>query len=388
MIKPDKKLVVLLAALALAVAGGYWGWKKYSAPATVGAEADAATALRVSSDTLRFAADAPQLLFLQIQPVVAFPEPLVEPLNARISYDDNHTARVFSPLAGRVVKIAAEAGGQIKEGEPLLVLDSPDFAMAEADGVKANADELRKKEAYERAKLLYEIKGMARKDVESAEADWHQAEAEAQRAHARMKNLNSSSAAPAGQFILRAPLTGTITERQVSAGSEVRPDAATPLFVITDPRHLWVQVDLPERQLAKVQLGRLVAIEVDAYPNATFMGKVTVIGGALDPISRRVQVRCEVENPALKLKPEMFARVTPIANKQSELPRVPNAALVTQGLYSFIFVEQSPGVLQRRRVTLDMQGDQYTYIKEGLRAGERVVTSGALLLNSELGGNE
>jgi cobalt-zinc-cadmium efflux system membrane fusion protein len=95
-----------------------------------------------------------------------------------------------------------------------------------------------------------------------------------------------------------------------------------------------------------------------------------------------------VENPALKLKPEMFARVTPIANRQSKLPRVPNAALVTQGLYSFIFVEQSPGVLQRRQVVLDMQGSQYTYIKNGLHAGERVVTSGALLLNSELSGSE
>jgi len=158
--------------------------------------------------------------------------------------------------------------------------------------------------------------------------------------------------------------------------------------VITDPRHLWVQIDLPERQLGKVQPGRPVAIEVDAYPDVTFAGKVTVIGGALDPVTRRVQVRCEVENPSLKLKPEMFARVTPVANKQSQLPRVPNTALVTQGLYSFIFVEQSAGVLQRRRVTLGMQGSQYTYIKEGLRASERVVTSGALLLNSELAGNE
>ena len=99
-------------------------------------------------------------------------------------------------------------------------------------------------------------------------------------------------------------------------------------------------------------------------------------------------MRCEVSNPELKLKPEMFARVTPVAGKQSGLPRVSNAALVTQGLYSFIFVEQSPGVLQRRRVTLSTQGDQYSYVSAGLKAGERVVSSGALLLNSELSGND
>lgn len=387
MIKPDKKLVILIV-LAVAGAGGYWGWQKYRAPASTATESGPPPTQRVASDTLRFAADAPQLLFLQIQPVAVFPEPLVEALNARISYDDNHTARVFSPLAGRVVKISAESGNQVKAGDPLLVLDSPDFAVAEADAAKASADQLRKKESWERARQLYEIKGIARKDVEAAEADWHQAEAEAQRARARMKNLNTTSSTTQGQFVLRAPISGVITERQVSAGSEVRPDAASPLFVITDPRHLWVQVDLPERQLDKIKLGNAVAIEVDAYPETTFMGKVVVIGGALDPVSRRIQVRCEVDNPALKLKPEMFARVTPVASKKAGLPRVPNTALVTQGLYSFIFVEQSPGVLQRRRVTLDMQGSQNTYISEGLRAGERVVSSGALLLNSELAGNE
>jgi len=388
MIKPDKKLVLSLSVLAVAVAAAYWGWQKYRSPLNTATETNQPVALRVASDTLRFAADAPQLLFLKIQPVAEFPEPLVEALNARISYDDNRTARVFSPLAGRVVKIAAESGTEVKAGDPLLVLDSPDFAVAEADSAIAGADLLRKKDAWERAKQLYEIKGIARKDVETAEADWHQAEAEAQRARARMKNLNTSSTTAAGQFILRAPISGIITERQVSAGSEVRPDAASPLFVITDPRHLWVQVDLPERQLDKVKVGRAVAIEVDAYPETSFVGKIVVIGGALDPVTRRIQVRCEVENPSLKLKPEMFARVTPIASKQTALPRVPNAALVTQGLYSFIFIEQSPGVLQRRRVTLEMQGSQYTYISAGLRAGERVVTSGALLLNSELAGNE
>ena len=386
MIKPDKKLVLLIL-LAFAIAGGYWGWHKYRAPANTATESNPPPAQRVASDTLRFAADAPQLLFLQIQPVAIFPEPLVDALNARISYDDNHTARVFSPLAGRVVKISAESGSQVTAGAPLLVLDSPDFAVAEADSAKASADQLRKKESWERARQLYEVKGIARKDVESAEADWHQAEAEAQRARARMKNLNTTTSAADGQFVLRAPIGGVITERQVSAGSEVRPDAASPLFVITDPHHLWVQVDLPERQLDKIQIGRAVSIEVDAYPETDFMGKVVVIGGALDPVSRRIQVRCEVENPALKLKPEMFARVTPIANSKTGLPRVPNTALVTQGLYSFIFVETSPGVLQRRRVTLGMQGSQYTYISEGLHAGERVVSSGALLLNSELGNN-
>ncbi len=103
-----------------------------------------------------------------------------------------------------------------------------------------------RKAAYERAKQLYESKGIALKDFESAESDWRQAEAEAQRAKARLKNLNSYSVALAeDKFILRAPIDGTISERQVNVGTEVQPGAGNPLFVISNPKHLWAVVDLP-----------------------------------------------------------------------------------------------------------------------------------------------
>jgi membrane fusion protein, heavy metal efflux system len=383
MIKRDKKIFLLLPVIALVVVAGYWGWYKFRAP--ILAPDPEKPSVHTASDQLRFPANAPQLSFLKIKPVEMFPEPLVEPLNGRIAYNDNHTARVFSPIAGRVVKISAEVGMKIKKGDHLLVLDSPDFAMAIADNAKASADLLRKQVVYERTKQLYQIKGIARKEVEAAAADWQQAQAEFRRAKSRMQNLNADVPTIAGQFILRAPIAGVISERQVNAGSEVRTDAVNPLFVITDPLHLWVQIDLPERQLDKINVGDLASVEVDAYPGEVFQGKVTVIGGALDPLTRRIQVRCELDNPHLKLKPEMFARVIPIANGKSKLPRIPNTSIVTQGLFSYIFVEQSPGVLQRRRVTLSMQGSEYAYVKEGLQAGERVVTSGALLLNSELG---
>lgn len=383
MIKLNKNFLLFFVVVILVIVAGYWGWDKFRAPGVV--PSPEKPSVQAASDQLRFAANAPQLSFLKIKTVEAFPEPLVEPLNGRIIYNDNHTARVFSPLVGRVVKIPVEVGMQIKKGDQLLVLDSPDFAMAIADNVKADADLLRKQEIYERTKQLYQVKGIARKEVEAAVADWQQAQAESRRTKARMKNLNVDVPTSTGQFILRAPIDGTISERQVNAGSEVRSDAVNPLFVITDPLHLWVQIDLPERQLDKVNLGDLVSIEVDAYPGEIFQGKVTVIGGVLDSLTRRIQVRCELDNPHLKLKPEMFARVIPIANGKPKLPRVPNASIVTQGLFSYLFVEQSPGVLQRRRVTLSLQGSEYAYIKEGLQAGERVVTSGALLLNSELG---
>ncbi len=382
MIKITTK-IVWLAALPLVAGGAYWGWQAYSAPAKT---LPVTTVKAKKTDTLTFEYTAPQLAFLKVEKAQAFPEPSVESLNARLDYDDNRTARVFSPVAGRVVKIIAESGDTVKAGDPLLQIDSPEFAAAAADQVKADADWTRKKQAYERAKQLFESKGISQRDLEVAEGEAQQAEAEVLRARARLKNLTNGGTE--SQYILRAPIAGVVSERQVNAGSEVRPDAAHPLFVITNPLHLWVFVDLPEQYLTKISKGQTVNVEVDAYPNEIFQSTVSVIGEVLDPLTRRVQVRCELDNDHVhKLKAEMFARVTPISKTASDLPRIPNAAIFTQGVSSYVFVELSPGQFQRRRVELSIQGREYSFVKKGLHIDERVVIVGALLLNSELSGD-
>ncbi|MGE5320742.1 MAG: efflux RND transporter periplasmic adaptor subunit, partial [Hyphomicrobiaceae bacterium] len=363
------------------------GWQKYHT-ASAQAPAVEAAAAHTPRDTIRFAADAPQLAFLQIRPVEAYPEPLVEPLNGRLAYDDNHTARVFPPISGRVLKIAADAGSTVKAGDELLVLDAPDYAQATSDLAKARADLLRRRQAFERARALVSINGISQREMESTEADFRQAEAEAQRAEARLRNLQGRASVTRGKFVLRAPVGGIVSERQVSVGSEVRPDAAAPLFVITDPKQLWALIDLPERYLDRVSVGQPVSVEVDAYPGEAFPGKVTVVGEALDPLTRHVQVRAEIDNRSRRLRPEMFARATPVADSRNGMPRIPNSAIFTLGLHTFVFVEQAPGVLQRVRVELGLQSHEYSYVREGLQAGERVVTTGALLLNSELAGND
>ncbi len=374
-----------LVAVPLLIVGGFLGWKAYTtltAPPPITVEPVKAA----KSDTITYPYTAPQLAFLKVQVAEAFPEPAIDSLNARLDYDDNHTARIFSPLAGRVTKIIAEVGNVVKAGDPLLQIDSPEFATAEAELAKAEADLVYRKQTFERAKQLIESQAIAQRDLEAASSALQQAEAESMRAKARLQNiaLNGTDR----QFILRSPIAGVVSERQVNAGSEVRPDAAHPVFVVTNPQYLWVLVDLPEQYLEKVRMGQTMRVEVDAYPNEFFDSTVTVIADVLDPQTRRVQVRCELDNNKThKLKAEMFARVSPISERPSELPRVPNSAIFTQGVSSYLFVELSPGVFQRRRVDLSIQGREYSFVKTGLRINERVVTTGALLLNSELSGD-
>lgn len=336
---------------------------------------------------LHFAPGSPQLSFIKIDVVQALPEPLLEPLNARVTYDENHTVRVSSPISGRVTRIQAQPGDRVAAGQPLVWLDSPDFAAAAADLSKSTADLRLKQKAYARANELYLGEVIARKDFDVAESDLRQTEAENNRARLRLRNLDPGPGNASGTgFALRAPIAGIVAERNVNPGTEVKPDAPNPLFIITDPTHLWVMIDLPERYLGKVKVGQKITIEVDAYPGGDFWGQVASIGEVLDPATRRVQVRCVVDNANRQLKPEMFARVTPIEDERVKLPRIQNSALITDGLYSFVFVEKEPGVFEKRQIALGLQGRNESYVKQGLKEGERVVSAGALLLNSELAG--
>lgn len=345
--------------------------------------APAEPAVTAVPGVVAFPAGAPQLSSLRVVAVTEVPMPVTEPINGRISYDENATARVSSPVAGRVLASHAEIGDQVSRQGVLLDIDSPDFVAAEADWHKAKADEQRKKLAFERGRALLDNEVIARKDYEAAEADYRQATAETRRASLRMGNLNASGSG-SGRFLLRAPVAGVIADKQVNLGLEVRPDLANPLFVITDMTHLWVIVDLPERSIGNIRPGQAISIKTDAYPEEQFAGKVERVGLALDPATRRIQVRCSVRNPDKRLRPEMFARVAFLADDNRKGVQVPNTSLIADGIYSYLFVENRPGTFEKRRVNVALKGNDSSFIDSGIAGGDRVVTEGALLLNSEV----
>ena len=338
-----------------------------------------------NADEVVLPEDSPQEANLRIETVTEMVAPTAEPFNGKISFDENFTSRISSPVLGRATKLHAQIGETVKAGQVLVSIDSPDLGGAIADYRKAIADLELKRKALERSQMLLDGGVIAHKDFESSEADMAQSQAEAIRTKGRLKNLNidSNSVAGAENFTLKAPMAGVIVDRQINVGNEVRPDANTPLFIITNPSHLWATIDLPERDLSKISLGQPISIQVDAYQNESFTGIIQSIGTMVDPVTRRIQVRCSVDSKN-KLKPEMYARITPLNKRNQKAIRIPNSALITEGLYSYVFVETSPGHLKKRRVTLDVQEREYATVKAGLSAGEKLVVSGAILLNSEL----
>ena len=378
------KRITIAAALGTTVLLAACG-NKETPPSQEAQEAHAAvSAIKNTPDTLRYSHSAPQLAMIEAQNIPASPVPLGDQLSAHLVYDEDVTARIGVSISGRIVALRAAPGDAVKAGQVLAEIDSPDVGTAYADINKAKADLDHKRRVYERAKDLGEGEAIAAKDVENAQADYVQAQAETARAELRLKNLNPNGMVIRGQRIsLLSPMNGVVTERTATPALEVSPGMSSPLFVVTNPKQLWLMIDVPEKMLSQIKLGSTVAVESEAYPNEQFSAKIVQLGQAVDPNSRRITIRARLNNPDGKLLPEMFVRAS-VQQDSGTGVAVPNSALVTRGIYSFIFVQIAPGEFQQRKVKLLTRGSSVSYVGEGLKGGESIVTKGALLLDAEL----
>ncbi len=364
-------------ALAAAAAAVHW-----LMPAAAPAAVPAATPKVGGADANISLSDS-QRAFLKIAAVSSQPMPLADPVAARIAYDETRTSRIASPVLGRVVAARVEVGDSVRAGQVLAELDSPDLATAQADMRKALADEERKRLALDRARQLYGADVLARRDLENAEADFRQADAETRRARQHVRNLNAEGAGD-GRYAVRAPIAGIVADKQVNPGQEVRPDQPAPLMVVSDLRQVWAIADVPEKLAVALHRGQGVLLETDAWPGRQFKATINRIAVAVDPATRRVQVRCALDNADGRLKPDMFARVSFVSDDTSAKAfQLPNTALFTEGAYSYVFIETGPGIFQKRRVNVKVGGAERSYVSDGLLGGEQVVVEGALLLNAE-----
>lgn len=325
-----------------------------------------------------------QLTALKTETLKAWPKSVTDSLNGKIVYDEDRTARVETPVAGRVTRILADIGDTVAKGQALAELDSPDFASAQADFQKATADQTMKELAWHRAQTLLQHEVIAARDAEAAKADYLQAQAETTRAREKVRNLHGLmiSGTP-GQFRLVSPLSGRLAARQVNPGMEAKPDSGSALFIVTDPTKLWVLVDVPEADIGKVFVGQHATVEVQAYPGKLFDATVTRVGLAVDPDTRRIPVRCALNNTDLSLKPDMFAKVAFSDREATQIVRVPNQSLLTDGLYSSVFVQTGSNTFRKLKVQLLRRGADFSEVSEGLKPGDNLVVEGALLLNSE-----
>jgi cobalt-zinc-cadmium efflux system membrane fusion protein len=335
-------------------------------------------------DFVRFNPGSAPLDFIKIEAVAETAGATSVTLPGRVTFDEDHTQRVASPIDGRAVSILAKLGDKVRAGQPLIELSSPNVGQLQADAQKAMSDLSLADKATERVHKLQAEGAVADKDVAQAENDFRKAKSDSARTTAQLKSLGVSATDPAVNVALRAQIPGVVVERNVLVGQEVRADQVSPLVTITSLDTVWVQADAYEQDLSLVAEGDAVTIRVPAYPAEAFPGRVGHVGEVVDAASRTVKVRCLVDNKSRKLKPEMFAKVDVLNAAGHKLILVPSQAVLNDGDRSVVIVASEGNVFRSRRVEVGPDTEGKVRVLTGLHAGEKIVTDGAIFMKREI----
>jgi len=305
--------------------------------------------------------------------------------NGTVSPDVTRTIHVTSLGAGRVVDLRVKLGDNVKKGQTLLIISSPDLSSAFSDYQKAKADEVLSRKALDRAQLLYDRGAIAAKDLETAQDTEDKAKVDVQNAEHRVQILGADPAHPSTLIDLRAPVSGTIVEQNVAGYEGVKSLDNTPnLFTIADLGQVWVVCDVFENDLGEVHMGDSAEIRLNAFPDRAFKGKVADISRVLDPNTRSAKVRIVLGNADGSLRPGMYAAATFRSHKLTNRVIVPATALMR--LHDKDWVFRKEGDKRFRKIAVQADGlapDGMQEIRDGVKPGDELV-SNALEFSTEV----
>lgn len=238
---------------------------------------------KVEGERITFSPKAPQLAALLVGPVENA-ETLKRRFTGRLTWNDDATVRIYTPVAGRVKKIDVKLGDRLPEGGALAEIESPDFGQAQADLRKANADAHLAEQTLTRERDLFEHGAIPRKDLETAENAYESARSESQRAAAKLSLYGANATDVVDQlYILKTPMAGIVVERNANPGQELRsdmmlandPHLLLPQFVVSDPTQLFLWLDINEMDAGALQAGMPLRVMSRAFPDKVFWANST-----------------------------------------------------------------------------------------------------------------
>ncbi len=299
-----------------------------------------------------------------------------------VSPDVSRTVPVISLASGRVVEIRARLGDQVKKGQLLMRVQSSDIAGAFSDYRKAINDERLARVQLDRAKILYEKGAIAQSAVEVAQNAEDDAKAGLDAATERLRLLGVDREHPTGIVDVFAPVSGVITDQQVTTAAGVQGLSGPNPFTISDLSHVWIVCDVYENVLPQVHLGEYADIHLNAYPDRVLKGRISNIGQILDPNIRTAKVRLEVENPGL-MRVGMFVTAT-FHGKQTEThASVPATAILHLHDREWVYRPVGGGHFKRLEVvTGDTLPGNLQEIVSGIKPGDQVVSNALVLQNT------
>jgi cobalt-zinc-cadmium efflux system membrane fusion protein len=299
-----------------------------------------------------------------------------------VAPDISRNVPVVTLASGRVVDIQARLGDTVKKGQLLLRVRSADVSGAYSDYRKAVADEALARTQFERATILYERGAISQNDLQVAQDAEEKSKVDVETAAEHLRLLGNDPDKPNSVVDIFAPVSGVITDQQVTNSAGVQALGSTNPFTISDLSQVWVLCDVHENNLANVQLGDTAEIRLNAYPGRVFQGKISNIGAILDPTIRTAKVRIEVGNPGI-MRLGMFVTATFHGQKQEVHVAIPATAILHLQDRDWVFVPTGDKKFQRVEITsgIMLPGNMQEVIS-GLRPGTQVVRDALVFQNT------
>jgi membrane fusion protein, heavy metal efflux system len=311
--------------------------------------------------------------------------------------DEDRTWSVGALTEGRVTEVNAKLGDAVRAGQVLATVHSHDvhdsraeYRKAEEEVKRAQSAEALSTRQRDRAQRLFDLKAVSREQLENAAQELRNAEAATRNAKVMLEKarihlvdyLDVPIEGEQHETPVKAPASAMVIGRKATPGTVIA--AGEELFRLTDPRSLWLIAAVNEADLGALRVGQQVRVQVRAYGDRSFNGRILRLGEELDAATRTLQVRVHVPNPGLVLKPGMFASAEIRRESSRSALFAPQAAIQEINGQQCVFVQTADTTFALRPILPGASTDGRVEVTSGLKAGDRVVTKGAFLLKSQL----
>ncbi|MGH2644716.1 MAG: efflux RND transporter periplasmic adaptor subunit, partial [Chitinophagaceae bacterium] len=302
-------------------------------------------------------------------------------LNGKVTANQDNVVQVFPMVSGKIQDIHVMLGDHVNKGQILGVIKSPEMAGYSSSLINAQTNLEVTQKNLQAAKEMFEGGLSSQQDYIAAKASYQQALAEL----ARVKEvIQVNGGGTQGNYLVTAPISGFIIEKNATNGMDIRSDNGNDLFTISDLKNIWVIGDVYESNIPNVHLGDSVDITTLSYPDTIFHGKIDKVMNVLDPVNKVMTVRVPLPNPGYLLKPQMFASVTVLEPENKEMLAVPSSAVIFDHSQYYVLVFNSRTNVVITPVQIVKTTRKITYISGGVQEGQRVIASQALLIYGAL----
>jgi membrane fusion protein, heavy metal efflux system len=335
-----------------------------------------------------------QLQAVKVAPVEERDFPLEKEAVGSIDFNEYRVVQVFTPYQGRIIAAFAEVGEDVKKGQPLFTVDSPDLLQAESTLIAAAGVLELDRKNLDRLHDLYTTRAVSQRDVEQATSDEQTAEGNLRAARDAVRIFGKGDAdidriiadrLADPTLVVPSPIAGRITERNAAPGLFVQPGNAPAPITVADLDTMWMLASVTESDSTVFRVGQLMQVMLDAFPGRVFDGKINYVGESVDATTRRVIVSSEIRNPQHELRSGMFAHFVISLGQPMRSPGVPVDGVVREGDGTMtIWITADRRRFTRRTVQIGEERDGYRQILSGVQPGELVATEGAILLSNEL----